>query len=145
MKISTKGRYGLKAMVDLALYSTSENTITLKSISERQDVSERYLEQIFSSLRKNDLVKSIKGPQGGYMLSRAPREITAGDIIRALEGDIHIVSTEDELKCKIDKCIKENLWNKINESIDDIVDSITLEDLVLEYKKIDNEEYMYYI
>jgi Rrf2 family protein len=145
MKISTKGRYGLKAMIDLALYSTSENTITLKSISERQNVSERYLEQIFSSLRKNDLVRSIKGPQGGYMLSREAKDTTVGNILRALEGDIHIVSTEEEINCKIDKCIKDNLWNKINGSIDKIVDSVTLEDLVLEYKKIDSEEYMYYI
>lgn len=145
MKISTKGRYGLKAMIDLALYSTSENTITLKSISERQNVSERYLEQIFSSLRKNDLVKSIKGPQGGYMLSREAKDTTVGNILRALEGDIHIVSTDEEINSKIDKCIKDNLWNKINGSIDKIVDSVTLEDLVLEYKKIDSEEYMYYI
>lgn len=145
MKVSTKGRYGLKAMIDLALYSTSENTITLKSISERQNVSERYLEQIFSSLRKNDLVKSIKGPQGGYMLSREAKDTTVGSILRALEGDIHIVSTEEEVNSKIDKCIKDNIWNKVNESIDKIVDSVTLEDLVIEYKKIDSEEYMYYI
>jgi len=145
MKISTKGRYGLKAMVDLALYSTDENTVTLRSISERQSISERYLEQIFSSLKKSDLVKSIKGPQGGYMLGRQAKNISVGSILRALEGDIHIVSTEEEINCKIDKCIKDNLWNKINGSIDKIVDSITLEDLVMEYSKIDNEEYMFYI
>ncbi len=145
MKISTKGRYGLKAMVDLALYSTDENTVTLRSISERQSISERYLEQIFSSLKKSDLVKSIKGPQGGYMLGRQAKDISVGSILRALEGDIHIVSTEEEINCKIDKCIKDNLWNKINGSIDKIVDSITLEDLVMEYSKIDNEEYMFYI
>lgn len=145
MKISTKGRYGLKAMVDLALYSTDENTVTLRSISERQNISERYLEQIFSSLKKSDLVKSIKGPQGGYMLGGEAKDISVGSILRALEGDIHIVSTEEEINCKIDKCIKDNLWNKINGSIDKIVDSITLEDLVMEYSKIDNEEYMFYI
>ncbi|KOA18400.1 HTH-type transcriptional regulator CymR [Clostridium homopropionicum DSM 5847] len=145
MKISTKGRYGLKAMIDLALYSDSENSITLKSISERQDVSERYLEQIFSALRKNDLVKSIKGPQGGYMLSEEASKITVGKILRALEGDISIVSLEEDGNNKIDRCIRENVWTKINEAIDEIVDSITLEDLVWEYNKIGSEAYMYYI
>jgi len=145
MKISTKGRYGLKAMIDLALYSDSENSITLKSISERQGVSERYLEQIFSSLRKNDLVKSIKGPQGGYMLSDEASKITVGKILRALEGDISIVSLEEDDNNKIDRCIKENVWTKINEAIDEIVDSITLEDLVWEYNKIGSEAYMFYI
>lgn len=145
MKISTKGRYGLKAMIDLALYSDSENSITLKSISERQGVSERYLEQIFSALRKNDLVKSIKGPQGGYMLSDEASKITVGKILRALEGDISIVSLEEEDNNKIDRCIRENVWTKINQAIDEIVDSITLEDLVWEYNKIGSEAYMYYI
>lgn len=145
MKISTKGRYGLKAMIDLALYSDSENSITLKSISERQDVSERYLEQIFSALRKNDLVKSIKGPQGGYMLSDEASKITVGKILRALEGDISIVSLEEEGNNKIDRCIRENVWTKINKAIDEIVDSITLEDLVWEYNKIGSEAYMFYI
>lgn len=145
MKISTKGRYGLKAMLDLALYSTKENSITLKSISERQDISERYLEQIFSALRKGDLVKSIKGPQGGYMLSREARQITIGSILRALEGELHIVSTKDEGKDKTDLCIKESVWNKINDSIDKIVDSISLEDLVWEYNNSNNNGYMFYI
>lgn len=145
MKISTKGRYGLKAMIDLALYSDSENSITLKSISERQGVSERYLEQIFSALRKNDLVKSIKGPQGGYMLSDEASKITVGKILRALEGDISIVSLEEEDNNKIDRCIRENVWTKINQAIDEIVDSITLEDLVWEYNKIGSEAYMFYI
>lgn len=145
MKISTKGRYGLKAMIDLALYSNSENSITLKSISERQGVSERYLEQIFSALRKNDLVKSIKGPQGGYMLSDEASKITVGKILRALEGDISIVSLEEEGNNKIDRCIRENVWTKINQAIDEIVDSITLEDLVWEYNKIGSEAYMFYI
>ncbi|MEA4828081.1 RrF2 family transcriptional regulator [Clostridium sp. JNZ J1-5] len=145
MKISTKGRYGLKAMIDLALFSSSENSVTLKSISERQNISERYLEQIFSALRKNDLVKSIKGPQGGYMLGGELRDITVGNILRALEGDIHIVSDEEEVTSSMDKCIQNNVWQKLNESIDKIVDSITLEDLAWEYGKINNESYMFYI
>lgn len=145
MKISTKGRYGLKAMIDLALYSSSENSVTLKSISERQNISERYLEQIFSALRKNDLVKSIKGPQGGYMLGRELRDITVGNILRVLEGDIHIVSAEEESTNSMDKCIQNNVWQKLNDSIDRIVDSVTLEDLVWEYGKINNESYMFYI
>ncbi|KYH29429.1 MULTISPECIES: RrF2 family transcriptional regulator [Clostridium] len=144
MKISTKGRYGLKAMVDLALYSSSESSITLKSISERQNISERYLEQIFSVLRKNDLVKSIKGPQGGYMLSKPAKYISVGNILRVLEGELHIVS-EEENGDKVAMCIKETVWNKINESIDKIVDSISLEDLVWEYNNSNSEGYMFYI
>lgn len=145
MKISTKGRYGLKAMVDLALYSNNENSITLKSISERQNISERYLEQIFSALRKGDLVKSIKGPQGGYMLGRDPKDITIGNILRVLEGELHIVSTEEEGNDKVDICIKQTVWDKINESIDKIADSISLEDLIWEYNNSDNNGYMFYI
>ncbi|MFU0824912.1 RrF2 family transcriptional regulator [Clostridium sp.] len=146
MKISTKGRYGLKAMVDLALYSSSESSITLKSISERQNISERYLEQIFSALRKNDLVKSIKGPQGGYMLSKPSKYISVGNILRALEGELHIVSEEEEENDdKVAMCIKETVWNKINESIDKIVDSISLEDLVWEYNNSNSNGYMFYI
>ena len=84
MKVSTKGRYGLRAMIDLSLYSKNE-LVPLASIAERQDISKSYLEQVFSALRKAGLVKSIKGAQGGYSLSTGPEDITVGMILRALE------------------------------------------------------------
>ncbi|EJO5348748.1 Rrf2 family transcriptional regulator [Clostridium botulinum] len=145
MKISTKGKYGIKAIIDLAINSTEE-AVTLKSISERQNISEGYLEQIFSLLRKNNLIKGIKGAQGGYRLEKDSAHITAGEILRALEGDLSVVELNDNyLNSKMEKSIKSNLWDRINESIERVVDSITLEDLVEAYKKSDNENIMYYI
>lgn len=134
MKISTKGRYGLKALLDIAMYSNSE-VVTLKSISDRQNISEGYLEQIFSILRKSGIVKGRKGSQGGYSLSKTTDKITIGEILRALEGDltlvdINSVNTVDLLE----KCINENLWDVINKNINGYFDSITLEDLVNKYK-----------
>ncbi|AVQ39709.1 Rrf2 family transcriptional regulator [Clostridium botulinum] len=145
MKISTKGKYGIKAIIDLAINSTEE-AVTLKSISERQNISEGYLEQIFSLLRKSNLIKGIKGAQGGYVLEKDSAHITAGEILRALEGDLSVVELNDDyLNNRMEKSIKTNLWDRINESIERVVDSITLEDLVEAYKKSDNQNIMYYI
>lgn len=146
MKISTKGRYGLRAMVDLAVHSANEH-VSLNSIAERQDVSVSYLEQVFSVLRKAGLVKSIKGAQGGYILSQEPRNITVGMILRVLEGDLSIVDGNPGTKYdNMQYCIKKNVWDKVNNSINQIVDSITLEDLIDEYYKINgSDNYMYYI
>lgn len=145
MKISTKGRYGLKAMMDIAIYTSYEN-ITLKSISERQNISEKYLEQIFSALRKNGLVISKKGSQGGYTLAKESSKILVGDILRVLEGDLDVVDQEDAMKNDfLEKCIYDNVWKKLNISIEKIVNSITLKDLVEEYNKNSGTEYMYYI
>lgn len=147
MKISTKGRYGLKAMVDLAVNSVNDS-VTLKSISQRQNISEGYLEQIFSSLRKEGLVKGRKGSQGGYVLAKSMNEITVGNILRALEGELVVVERDDaEIvnEDKLDNCIRNNVWDRLNKSINDIVDSITLEDLVINYNNLVNSSYMYYI
>lgn len=144
MKISTKGRYGLTALVDIAINSTKEN-VTLKSISERQNISERYLEQIFSTLRKAGIVSSIKGSQGGYFLSSSPSSITVGMILRALEGSLKVVD-DSNVSDKLQYCIQTTVWDSINKSIDSVVDSITLEDLVFEYNKLmDTSRYIYYI
>ena len=147
MKISTKGRYGLTAMVDIAINAISEN-VTIKSISERQDISEGYLEQIFSSLRKAGLVKSIKGSQGGYILGNNPTNITVGDILRTLEGNLSVLGDEikDEEENMLQKCIKGKIWSEMDKNISSIVDSITLENLVTDYKKMENSsKSMYYI
>ena len=145
MEISTKGRYGLKAIVNIGVYSSLEN-VTKKSISEREDISEKYLEQILSALRKNGLVNSKKGPRGGYTLARNSSEITVGDILRALEGELQVVNLEEYDDSNImELCLKKNVWNKLNKEINNLVDSITLEELVQEYKAYKNPGYMYYI
>ncbi|MCM8711147.1 Rrf2 family transcriptional regulator [Clostridium sp. SYSU_GA19001] len=144
MKISTKGIYGLKAMVDLALNSVNES-ITIKSISERQNISESYLEQIFSILSKKKIIKSKKGAQGGYSLGDKGNSTTVGDILRALEGDLCVISQDKQEEEKIDRILNINVWNKMNNSINKIVDSITLYQLIEEYNKFDEEYNMYYI
>ncbi|MFZ5987783.1 MAG: RrF2 family transcriptional regulator [Bacillota bacterium] len=148
MRISTKGRYGLRAMLDLAINSHGDH-VPLKSIAERQDVSESYMEQVFSALRKAGLVKSVKGPQGGYILAVNPSNITIGDILRVLEGTLSVVDENNEEAARnndVERCLTEKVWNLINESINGIVDSITLEDLMQEYKKMNNNKaIMYYI
>lgn len=149
MKISTKGRYGLRAMLDLAVNSKT-NHVSLGSIAERQGISESYLEQMFSVLRKAELVKSVKGPQGGYSLGSSADKITVGSILRVLEGNLSVVNEEmdkDSSEAYIfEACIKENVWEKINESINSVVDSLTLAELSENYKKLSGkEEYMFFI
>ncbi|MGH4125166.1 MAG: RrF2 family transcriptional regulator [Clostridium sp.] len=136
MKLSTKGRYGVKAMVDLAI-NYGEQPISIKSISERQSISEYYLEQLFSSLRKAKLIKSVRGAQGGYILNRAPEEITIYDVINVLEGPIEISDCLEEGSCNnIDCCATRLLWKKIKNSIDSVTTSITLQDIVDDYNEI---------
>jgi Rrf2 family transcriptional regulator, cysteine metabolism repressor len=148
MKISTKGRYGLKAMMDLAINSLG-GPLNLKSIAERQNVSEKYLEHIFSALKKAGLLKSIKGTQGGYILAQSTSDTTIGNVIRALEGDLSVaekVSDEEGKGDILEQCISKNIYEKIDNSINQLLDSITLDDLLQEYKKMNtNIDYMFYI
>ena len=147
MKLSTKSRYGLRAMVDMAVNSTGEH-MTLSDIAERQDVSTGYLEHIFSTLKKAGLVNSVKGAQGGYMLADSPSNITVGIVLRVLEGDLSIVDKDNE-KVKYNDLhdfLYKNIWYKVNENINLTVDTITLEDMVNRYKLIrGNTGDMYYI
>jgi Rrf2 family protein len=141
MKISTKGRYGLRAMVDIAVNSMGD-FIPLKLIAERENISENYLEQVFSILRKSDLVKSIRGAQGGYSLSRDASKITVGEVLRALEGELTITGDDPEAMQggkTIEATINTAVWQTVNNSINSVVDSITLENLVDEYKKHSSE------
>lgn len=148
MKISTKGRYGLRAMVDLAVHSNGEH-VALNSIAQRQNISENYLEQVFASLRKAGLVKSVKGAQGGYTLAKRASETHIGDILRILEGSLSVVDSVESNNIdtnSLQYCIKVNLWDKLDEGINKLVDSLTLEDLVNEYKKLNGtQNIMYYI
>jgi Rrf2 family cysteine metabolism transcriptional repressor len=132
MKLSTKGRYGLRAILDLAI-SSKEHHVSLYNIAQRQNISTNYLEQIFSTLKKNGLVKSIKGAQGGYILADLPSNLKVGTILRNLEGSLSIVD-DDEIadydNNLLQECIKRNVWDKLSFAIDDIVDNITLQDLI---------------
>lgn len=141
MKISTKGRYALRLMLDLAMNNTGE-PIPIKDISQRQEISDKYLEQIISSLNKAGFVKSIRGPQGGYRLTKAPEQYTVGTILRLTEGSLAPVAClEDEVnECeRQDGCVTLLLWKKLDDAIKGVVDTITLADLVeWQQKKTDN-------
>jgi Rrf2 family cysteine metabolism transcriptional repressor len=136
MKLSTKGRYGVKAMVDLAI-NYGEQPVSIKNISQRQNISDYYREQLFSSLKKAKLIKSIRGAQGGYILNRAPEEITIQDVINVLEGPIEVSNCLEDSACNnIDCCATRLLWKKIKDSIDSVTSTITLKDIVDDYNEI---------
>ncbi|UTR09280.1 Rrf2 family transcriptional regulator [Evansella sp. LMS18] len=139
MKISTKGRYGLTIMMALAK-KYGEGPVSLKSIAKEHNLSEHYLEQLIAPLRNATLVKSVRGAYGGYMLTKAPEEITAGDIIRVLEGPISPVEVMDD-----EEPAKRDLWIKIRDAVKDVLDSTTLADLADYEGEGDQEYYMFYI
>ncbi|WP_368505460.1 Rrf2 family transcriptional regulator [Alkalihalophilus sp. As8PL] len=139
MKISTKGRYGLTIMMALAKKS-GEGPVSLKSIAKEYNLSEHYLEQLISPLRNAMLVKSVRGAYGGYMLSKDAKEITAGDIIRVLEGPISPVEVMDD-----EEPAKRDLWIKIRDAVKDVLDNTTLDDLANYEGKGKQEYYMFYI
>ena len=133
MKLSTKGRYGLRALIDLALYSENE-TVSIQSIARRQNISDSYLEQLMRKLRSAGLIVSVIGAQGGYKLARPANEISVGDVLRALEGSLEAVTCggEDNSCQGADLCVTKFVWERINSSIRDTVDSIKLSQLVEE-------------
>lgn len=139
VKLSTKGRYGVTAMYDLALHH-GEGPISLKSVAQRQGISEHYLEQLMGTLRKAGYVKSVRGAQGGYTLTKAPDEITVGDVIRIMEGptapvDCLLADVHDNKYCeRAVSCVTRGVWAKVRDSIDGVLDSITLADLANEDK-----------
>lgn len=143
MKFSTRGRYGVKIMVDLAQHE-NEGPISLKSVADRQKLSEHYLEQLIPELRKAGLVKSIRGSQGGYILAKRPEDIYIGDVIRILEGPIAPVDCTNEsngVDCceKTEFCVTREVWVKVRDSINDVVDSISLADLLNEGDQEDSK------
>ncbi|MFC3883041.1 cysteine metabolism transcriptional regulator CymR [Bacillus songklensis] len=138
MKISTKGRYGLTIMIELAR-KFGEGPISLKAIAQTHDLSEHYLEQLISPLRNAGLVKSIRGAYGGYILAKEPALITAGDIISVLEGPISPVEGLEE-----EEPAKRELWIRIRDAVREVLDSTTLEDLA-NHSGGDASSYMFYI
>lgn len=138
MKLSTKGRYGLRALLDLAVHQDA-GAVSLQSIADRQHISERYLEQLMAKLKKAGLVISTRGAGGGYRLAREAREISVGDILRALEGNLDAVECpgllEDGECSSKDLCVTKYVWKRINESINQVVDEIKLDQLVEESRQ----------
>ncbi|MDD2482555.1 MAG: Rrf2 family transcriptional regulator [Lutispora sp.] len=141
MILSTRGRYGLKMMLELAL-NYGKGAMPLKDIANKQSLSDTYLEQLISPLRKSGLVNSTRGAQGGYELSKQPSEIKVGDIIRILEGSLAPAEcvSEGETECsKADYCATRLLYEKIAESINTVIDTITLKDMVDDYHRLNNK------
>jgi len=136
MKLSTRARYGIHAMYDLAV-SGNDKPQPLKAIAERQNIPEAYLEQLMSSLRKEQLVVSARGAQGGYTLSAEPENITVGMIIRALEGELCMTDClkfEDACE-KSGGCPTRLVFQKVKDGVNKIVDGITLRDMIADYER----------
>ena len=133
MIVSTKGRYALRVMIDLAEH-IDEGYIPLQTIAKRQGISEKYLEQIINPLTKSGLVKSFRGAQGGYMLTNPPEATTVGEILRVLEGSLSPVDCVDHPNCaNSDHCVSLSIWKKMKVALDEVVDNITLADMAAEY------------
>ena len=141
MQISTKGRYALRLMLDLAVHNTGE-LVKIKDISARENISEKYLEQIISSLKKAGYVKSLRGAQGGYMLARETETYTVGTILRLTEGSMKPVAClEDEPnQCsRAGECVTLRLWKMLDKAIEGVLDKVTLQDLKDWYEEMGND------
>lgn len=133
MKISTRGRYGIRLMLALAL-NYEKGTIPLKAIAKAQGISEKYLEQIINPLTKAGLVKSFRGAQGGYTLTNPPADTTVGEVLRVLEGSLSPVDCVDHPNCEhLDRCVSLSIWKKMKDALDEVVDGITLADMAQEF------------
>ncbi|WP_153732992.1 cysteine metabolism transcriptional regulator CymR [Sporosarcina obsidiansis] len=139
MKISTKGRYGLTVIVELGR-KYGEGPVPLRKIAEEQNLSEAYLEQLIPPLRNSGLVKSIRGAYGGYKLAKDPSQITAGDIIRLLEGPIQLVEGLEDVDIP-----QRELWKRIGDAIRGVLDHTTIKDLIEIEDTPSQDEYMFYI
>ncbi|MFH0840145.1 MAG: Rrf2 family transcriptional regulator [Candidatus Omnitrophota bacterium] len=140
MSISTKSTYGIRAMFELALHHGA-NPISVTYISKKENISVPYLEQLLNKLRRKGLVKSIRGPAGGYVLAKAPAKITVGEIVMALDGDItpvHCASSAKPSKaCKmIDRCVTKTVWKKLKDALDKTLNGVSLKDLCDDAKRM---------
>lgn len=130
MILSTKGRYGLKAAFELAL-SYGDGPVPLKRICDKYDISENYLEQLFSKLKKSGYINTTRGVNGGYSLAKEPKDITVGMILRALEGEITASNCVSKESCSREAiCATRTIWEKIESSINNVIDNISLLDMV---------------
>ena len=144
MKLTTKGRYGLRAVIDLAMYAKKE-PVSLSDVAERQNISISYLEQLIAKLKKAGIVQSTRGAQGGYALAKAPEDISVGEILRALEGslspvDCSAVDGEGETECSASNfCVTKYVWKRINDSINDTVNNMFLSELLEESNNVKSD------
>lgn len=148
MKISTKGRYGVRAMMDLASHTQNGTPVFLSDIAKRQGISEKYLEHIFSALQKAGLVKAQRGRNGGYLLSRSSNEITLNDIFSVLEGPCNLVDCVSDAKAcsKTNTCVTREIWTLLGDKIEGVLKGYTLASLVrMQQLKTLNDPLMYYI
>ena len=143
IRISTRGRYALRAMVDLA-QRADEGTVSRQELAERQELSADYMAQLFRRLGAAGLVDGVKGPGGGYRLARGAETISAGDVVRAVEGPIavsHCVEPGDEPACnRVDRCVVRPLWKRLSEVMTEFLDSVTLQDLCDQARQLFAEE-----
>jgi Rrf2 family transcriptional regulator, cysteine metabolism repressor len=139
MKISTKGRYGLTIVVELGR-KYGEGPVPLRKIAEEQELSEAYLEQLIPPLRNSGIVKSVRGAYGGYMLAKLPTEITAGDVIRILEGPIQLVEGLEGSDIP-----QQELWHRIGDAVRGVLDTTTIQDLMDTGQTAERDSYMFYI
>ena len=134
MKMSTKGRYGLAAVVDIAQNCLEGQCVSLKSVALRKNISESYLEQLICPLKKAGIVKSTRGAQGGYVLAKDAKDITVGEVLRALEGPLDLVEcVSGKGSCgegRCEDCATKNVWEKLSESVNEAADSITVDMLI---------------
>jgi len=149
MEISTQGRYGVRALIDLAVNNGSK-AVSLREISDRQNISERYLEQIFAELKKAGLIRSIRGAHGGYLLNKPPEKISLGDILIILEGKMvpELQIEDNQSEEVIFKTVSQEIWMKLEVRMQELMESITLADLKQRYQEVKKEKgegFMYYI
>lgn len=147
MKISTKGRYGLRLMADLAIHH-GDGPVPLNVLARRQGISLLYLEQVVSILKKAGLTKSVKGPRGGYMLGASPSDLTLGRILRVLEGGLAVVEENPTPvgDPALARCIREMVWDPMNEAVNRLADGTTLSDLARDHqRRQEPPEGIYYI
>jgi Rrf2 family transcriptional regulator, cysteine metabolism repressor len=149
VKLSTKGRYGSRAILDLALHSSgADDPVLLRDIAKRQDISDKYLEHVFATLRKGGLVRGVRGAKGGYLLAKDPAKIKLSEIIELLEGPINIVECVGNKKVckKIEFCITRDIWSDVKKAIYNVLDNITLKEMIERGRKWQgNQAKMYYI
>ena len=147
MKISTKGRYGLKAIVDIAysMQKSDGKCVSVKSIAERQGISENYLEQIMAPLKRARIVHSIRGANGGYYLAKPAEELTAGEVLRILEGPLVPVDCVIDganvcgrVDCSL--CVMKDSWHLITEKVNEVIDAITIGELARDFGRLSEEK-----
>jgi Rrf2 family protein len=137
MKLSTRAKYGIHAMLDLAM-SRSGEPQSIKSIAERQGIPEQYLEQLVGLLRREGLVSSVRGAQGGYLLAKAPEEVTMAELMRVLEGPIALSDCLEDRGCceRSVACSARRVWERLSQSIDRVLRSVTLEDMLEDHRRL---------